>query len=163
MANCTKCGAEIGADTRFCPACGAAVQGDNNAQYQNTQYQAAPVAPAAPPAWDHTAEFDPKDISDNKVLAMLGYLMGWLGVILQLLASNNSPYVKFHMRQTMKLMVVNVLLGIVMALLFWTVIVPIAGAVMMCVFYVINIICFFQVCSGKAKEPAIIRSLGFFK
>ena len=28
---------------------------------------------------------------------------------------------------------------------------------------VLKVICFFQICSGKAKEPAIIRSLGFLK
>ena len=47
--------------------------------------------------------------------------------------------------------------------LFFTVIVPIAAAVMFIVFEVIAIICFFQVCQGKAVEPAIIRSLGFLK
>lgn len=39
---------------------------------------------------DHTAEFDPTDISDNKVLAMIPYLLGVIGVIITLLASGNS-------------------------------------------------------------------------
>ena len=49
------------------------------------------------------------------------------------------------------------------ALLFWTIIVPVAYGVMSCIFLVLRVICFFQICSGKAKEPAIIRSLGFLK
>ena len=28
---------------------------------------------------------------------------------------------------------------------------------------VLKVICFFQICNGKAKEPAIIRGLGFLK
>lgn len=94
---------------------------------------------------------------------MLGYIMGWLGIVLQLLASNNSPYVRFHMRQALKLLVVNTFMGIVAVVLMFTFIVPIAAAIMYVVFMVISIICFFQVCQGKAVEPAIIRSLGFLK
>lgn len=33
----------------------------------------------------------------------------------------------------------------------------------MIILLVLRIISFFQICSGKAKEPAIIRSLGFLR
>lgn len=112
---------------------------------------------------DHTAEFSPKDISENKVIAMIPYLMGTVGIILALLASKESPYVAFHVRQAMKLAVCNVLLGICMGVLFWTVIVPIAAAVCMIIILVVRIISFFQICSGKAKEVAIVGSFGFLK
>ena len=55
----------------------------------------------------------------------------------------------------------TVLLAIAAALLAWTFLVPIAAGIAMVVLMVIKIICFFQVCKGKAKEPAIVRSLGF--
>lgn len=113
--------------------------------------------------FDHTAEFDPKDISDNKVMSMLVYLMGWIGIIIALLGSSSSPYVAFHVRQALKLIAVNILMSICAVLLCWTLIVPLAYAIMSVVFFVIKIICFFQVCSGKAKEPAIIRNLNFLK
>ena len=86
-----------------------------------------PSQPNYVPAFDHTAEFDPKDISDNKVFAMLGYLLGIFGIIISLLASRTSEYTMFHVRQALKFM---------------------AG-----VLGVIKIICFFQICQGKAKEP----------
>ncbi len=54
-------------------------------------------------------------------------------------------------------------MAICAVILCWTLIVPIAAAVMYIVFFVIRIICFFQICCGKAKEPVIIRSLGFLK
>lgn len=113
--------------------------------------------------YDHTAEFDPQDISDNKVFAMLGYLLGTVGIIIALLASRKSPFTMFHVRQALKFTVVNILMLVCVVLLFWTIIVPVAYGVMSCIFLVLRVICFFQICSGKAKEPAIIRSLGFLK
>ena len=129
---------------------------------QGAPYQQYAQAPVFDP-YDHTAEFSPKDISDNKVIAILVYLMGTIGVIIALLASKESPYVAFHLRQGLKFLVVEVLVGIVSAVLFFTLIVPIAGGIFLIVLWVIKIICFFQICCGKAKEPAIIRSLGFLK
>lgn len=120
------------------------------------------AAPAYDP-YDHTAEFDPKDISDNKVFAMLCYLMGIFGIIIALLASNSSKYAMFHVRQALKFEVVNILMLICTLVLFWTIIVPVAYGIMSAVLWVIKIICFFQICSGKAKEPAIIRSLKFLR
>ena len=129
---------------------------------QGAPYQQYAQAPVFDP-YDHTAEYSPKDISDNKVIAILVYLMGTIGIIIALLASKESPYVAFHLRQGLKFLVVEVLVGIVSAVLFFTLIVPIAGGIFLIVLWVIKIICFFQICSGKAKEPAIIRSLGFLK
>ncbi len=140
-------------------------QNNVNSQQQtqnNVNPQPYPYNPPYDP-YDHTSEFDPKDISDNKVMAMLVYLMGWLGIVLALLAGNTSPYAAFHVRQALKFEVVTVLMGLCSIFLFWTFIVPIAAAIMTIVFFVIRIICFFQICSGKAKEPPIIRSLGFLK
>lgn len=129
---------------------------------QGAPYQQYAQAPVFDP-YDHTAEYSPKDISDNKVIAILVYLMGTIGIIIALLASKESPYVALHLRQGLKFLAVEVLVGIVSAVLFFTLIVPIAGGIFLIVLWVIKIICFFQICSGKAKEPAIIRSLGFLK
>ena len=129
---------------------------------QGAPYQQYAQAPVFDP-YDHTAEYSPKDISDNKVIAILVYLMGTIGIIIALLASKESPYVAFHLRQGLKFLIVEVLVGIISAVLFFTLIVPIAGGIFLIVLWVIKIICFFQICTGKAKEPAIIRSLGFLK
>lgn len=157
MKYCPKCGAQMEDNAAFCPNCG------NNAQPNNSPYQAPVYAAPEPDPFDHTEEFDAKDISENKVLCMLVYLMGAIGIIYALLAGKDSKYVAFHVRQALKFEVVTILLGIVMALLFWTIIVPIVGGVCLAIVLVLKVICFFQICSGKAKEPAIIRSLGFLK
>ncbi|MGN0414764.1 MAG: zinc-ribbon domain-containing protein [Agathobacter sp.] len=186
---CPKCGSEVSEGSAFCTKCGAAL-GANAQQTNNGMPQGAPqpdaqqagngmpygsqqmnngVPPYGMPQQpymdpkDHTAEFDSKDVSDNKVMAMLPYLMGTIGIIIALLASRESPYTYFHVRQAAKISVVTVLVGLITAVLCWTVIVPIAGGVCVVILLVVRIISFFQVCSGKAKEAAIVSSFGFLK
>lgn len=154
MAFCSNCGTQIQEGTTFCANCGAPVG--------VPQQPIAPVVPAFDPA-DHTAEFDPQDISDNKVLAMTPYILSTAGVIIALLAGQQSPYVMFHARQALKLDIVTILLSVITAVLVWTVIVPIVGVVAIAVLVVIRLIAFFQVCKGQAKEPAIIKNLNFLK
>lgn len=163
MKFCSNCGNQIADDAVFCPFCGSntAVPG-NGAPANNGSTIYAPPAPYFDP-YDHTADFDPKDISDNKVISMLVYLMGIFGVLIALLASRDSAYAGFHVRQSLKFTVVEILVGIITALLCWTVIVPIAAAVVYVILLVLKVIAFFSICSGKAKEPAIIRNLGFLK
>lgn len=165
MKTCPTCNQPVDDGAAFCGNCGAPLgqqQPDanpNGAQqppYGAYQPYQAPVNP-----YDHTADFDAKDISENKVYCMFAYLSGFIGIIIALLASGSSPYIRFHIRQVLKFSVVDVLLGIVAALTAWTFIVPIAAGIMFLVLLVIKIICFFQVGSGKAVEPAIIRNLNF--
>ena len=146
MKFCPKCGAQLDDAAIFCPACGTNFQSGA----QSNQY-------------DHTAEFDAKDVSDNKPYAMLVYLMGIIGIFIALLAARDSKYLQFHIRQVIKFQVTQVLVGIVMAVLFFTIIIPIAGAIFLGVLFVIQIICFFRICSGKSVEPEIIRSFKFMK
>ena len=96
---------------------------------------------------------------------MLSYLFGLIGVAIALLASisGRSDYINFHVRQAVKFAVVNVLLALIVAVLCWTVVVPIAGGICEIIIIVLKIIAFFQVCFGKSKEPAIIRSFPFLK
>jgi uncharacterized membrane protein len=149
MAFCPNCGAQVEDGVAFCPQCGTGLNG------------AAPMPPID--IYDHTVEFHPQDISDNKVYAMLCYLMGTIGIIIALLASAESPYLKFHIRQAVKLSVTSMLTWIAAVVLCWTIIVPIAAIVLVAALFVIRIISFFQICSGRAVEPAIVRSLNFLR
>lgn len=165
MKICPKCNAQVDDNVMFCSTCG------NNfaANAQQQTYQAPPqpnYQPNYQPAYDpydHTSEFEAKDISENKVISMLVYLMGAIGIVIALLASNTSPYAAFHVRQALKFTVVEILVAICTVFLFWTILVPIAAGILMTTLTVIKFICFFQICAGKAKEPAIIRSLGFLR
>ncbi len=169
MKTCTRCNNTVEDTACFCGNCGNQVNTDNsqvNFTPPQQHYYQAPQAPTYAPVYDpydHTAEFDAKDISENKVFCMLVYLMGAIGTVIALLARTSSPYVAFHVRQALKFMVVEILASLCAVLLFWTAIVPVAYAVLMVILTVIKVICFFQICSGKAKEPAIIRNLQFLR
>lgn len=180
MKICPTCNTELDDQAVFCHNCGAR-QGEQQQQptgqpqpgytppnyqpnytYQQPNGYAPPMYQPYDP-YDHTAEYDQKDISENKVLCMLVYLMGTIGIIIALLAGKDSKYLNFHVRQALKFSVVEILVALVTVVLCWTVIVPIVAGVLAVVLLVVKIICFFQICSGKAKEPVIIRSLGFLK
>lgn len=164
MKICPNCHAQLDDSSIFCTSCGTqfgAVPPQQNAV--PPQQNAVPPQPAFAPAYDpydHTAEFDPKDISDNKVFAMICYLMGFIGIIVALLATNSSKYAMFHVRQALKIEVASILSIFVLIIPFlgW-----IAFPILQGIIWVIKIISFFQICSGKAKEPAIIRSFGFLR
>ena len=123
MKTCPNCKAQIEDSAAFCTACGT--------RFDAAQGAPAPVAPAAPVVdpFDHTAEFDPKDISENKVVAMLTYILSFIGILIALHIGKESPYASFHLRQALKFLVLDALLTICGAVLVWTIVVPIAAAV----------------------------------
>ncbi len=145
MKFCTKCGTQCEDNANVCQSCGTAF---------------APVAAAAVDPKDHTAEFDAKDISDNKVIAMLPYVLPVFGLIIAILMASTSKYVQFHVRTVLKFTVIEALLAFVNIIPLLGQIAYVVGVVI-CV--VLRIIAFFQICNGKAKDPAIISSLGFLK
>ena len=176
MKFCSKCGFQCDDFAAACPSCGNAFATTASAPVAPQAPVSAPVQPpmgapvqapmmaqpvmvAANP-FDHTAEFDAKDISDNKVYAMLCYIFGLLGVIVAAICAKESPFVKFHMTWALRSCIIMVLCELLMIVPFlgWF-----AAPICMIIILVLQIIAFFQVCGGKAKEMAIIRSFGFLK
>ncbi len=149
-----------GAGQAAYPPPGAGYQSNFQSNYQ-TYPGAIPNPTPAYDIYDHTAEFDPADISENKCFALLTYLLGAIGILLAALVSHDSAYVRFHLRQAVKFTVVNILLGIVAGVLCFTVIVPIAAGVCYVIMFVLKIIAVIQIFGGRAVEPYIIRNLGF--
>lgn len=169
MKVCPICHSQNGDDSYYCTMCGNRLPDDiqpmpYQPQAQQTSYQMPyqqPIPVYNP--YDHTAEFEAQDVAKNKLYAMVMYLLSVVGILIALLGAKDSAYVQFHLRQSLKFVIVETLLGLLAGLLFFTIIVPIAAGVALAVVEVIRFITFFQVCGGKAKEPAIIRSLGFLK
>jgi uncharacterized membrane protein len=56
-------------------------------------------------AKDKTAEFDPRDIADNKAIAILSYLF-WL-VLIPIFAARNSKFARFHANQGLVMAVIE--------------------------------------------------------
>ena len=89
MKYCPHCGAEIADDVRFCPTCG-----------KETVIVVNNTAP----------QFDPQDIADNKMLAMLGYLtMG----VLPMIGCRNSAFAMHHVNQALWIFIGTLLCGLV--------------------------------------------------
>ena len=116
MKYCPRCGAEIADDVRFCPTCGK-----ETVIVVNNQ----------------DPQFDPQDIADHKMLAMLGYLtMG----ILPMVGCRNSAYAMHHVNQALWIFIGSLLCGLVciIPLLGW--IVGAIGSIFLLVCEIIGII-----------------------
>ena len=181
MKMCPNCRNQITDEAVYCPICGngigtapqfTAQQTPPPQPDYSTAYQQPPVTAPVPyvDPFDHTDKFDAADISENKVLAMLCYLLGPIGILMSQLAAGKSKYAAFHIRQAMLLTVAEILGLLVLAVgaflllelrmrAFVMFIIPIAliGLVGL------HLICFFQICKGKAKEVYIVRNLKFLK
>ena len=90
MKYCPHCGAEIADDVRFCPTCGKET--------------------VITVTVNNDPQFDPQDIADNKMLAMLGYLTCG---ILPMLGARNSAYAMHHTNQALWIFIGSLLCGLV--------------------------------------------------
>lgn len=137
----------------------------NTAPMSYTQPMTPPVAPVTAPVdpADHTAEFTAEDVSAHKVYALLVYIAGIVGIIPALLIGKDSPYLKFHIQQKMKMMVSSLLVTMVASVTSILVLPVIAAAVVAVVIFVLNLICFFKTASGKSVEVPLIKDIKLFK
>ncbi|MCH5324013.1 MAG: zinc-ribbon domain-containing protein [Eubacterium sp.] len=174
MATCKKCGVEIPEGATVCPACGEPV-GNAAANFAQNVMNTA----------DSTAEFDPTDIENNKILSLFAYL-GILFLI-PLLAAPNSKYARFHTNQGLVLFIFDIVVGVVLGILsaiiggiigaaaaadpfgalgalgvFSTIMGIIIGLVYLCIL-VIVIIGIVNAVTGKAKELPIIGKIKILK
>ena len=108
MKFCDNCAARVSDDAVFCANCGMSLTSDSAPSQNNTQgapqssaspaentsyntygdYYQQPYIPTDP--FDHTHEFSPEEISENKVFAACVYILGVMGLIIGLLAANSS-------------------------------------------------------------------------
>jgi uncharacterized membrane protein len=114
-----------------------------------------------------TTEFDPADIEQNKVMAILAYI-GIL-VIVPLLAAKQSPYARYHTVQGFNLFVIAVacyiVLQILMAILplFVSAILSFLFSLLSIALLVLAIIGIINAAQGKAKELPVIGGMRILK
>ena len=90
MAFCTKCGSHIENDVKFCPQCGAPVEGPAPSSTAEELERALETQ-------DTTGGYSAQDIADNKLLCILCYF--GLLLLIPLLVKKDSPFVRFHCNQ----------------------------------------------------------------
>ena len=149
MAFCKNCGQELPTDAQNCPNCGTAVESGN------FQAAASDALQKATKTEDFTNQFDPQDIANNKVWAVLAYL-GWL-VLLPLLISpaKDSPYVRFHTNQGLILLIAS-MLSVVLSFIC-------IGVITGIICFVLMIIGIINACNGHAKNLPIIGKFRLLK
>ena len=108
---------------------------------------------------DHTREFDPWDIDDNRLVAVLPYLFSVFGMIAAVLIQD-SPFVRFHLKNEIRLTVAAFIACIVCLVPFigWFV-----GGIFLIILCVLKVIVIIQVLSGKAKEIPFLCTIDFLK
>lgn len=149
MAFCKNCGQEIPAEAQACPNCGTAVEAQ-------AQPQAAPAAPQqATKTKDFTNQYDPKDIEDNKLMAILAYL-SWL-ILIPILVSpaKDSPFVRFHVNQGLILFIASFISGLLTPVCI--------GVITGIICFVLMIIGIVNAANGQAKELPIIGKFRILK
>lgn len=187
MKVCPICSKTFEDDKSFCTLCGSKLA--DEVEYEAPVAPAPVVTPVAPPTvpaapvtppasklepeaieraqavavFDHTAEFDAEDIKENKLYAILVYLLGIIGIIIAKLCAGESKFVAFHIREELKLVIVQTLCALITAVSFYLVVTPAAFGVISVILLVLRIIAFFKTAGGKAEEVAIIRNFTFLK
>jgi len=179
MAFCKNCGTQMDDSTKFCPSCGTgteptAPQQPTQQQTQQPQYQQAPPTPPnnfsdmlnTP---DTTSQYDPKDMADNKTMAILSYILFFVPLLMGL--HKTSPFVKFHANQGTVLFIAAALYGVAYGILTAILIfIPIIGWLIimllglasllflgLCIMGIINAV------NGQAKQLPVIGKFNIIK
>ena len=205
MKRCGSCNYECEDYRTVCPRCGKPLGGNASVRPGgNTQRPVVGrVQPGPSPAahrgmaygyimpHDHTMEFTSEEITMGKPFAMVNYLFGWIGILICLIYRSNN-YVRFHVRENVKYIIICLLsdtalsfLGVMFMLLGYIAEgnYIIAGnawgpnevlarislfffALIFLVHFVIKIfqiICFVRVGMGKALEAPFVRKFNFMR
>ena len=135
MKYCPHCGAEIADDVRFCPTCGK----ETVVVVTNTDPQ-----------------FDPQDIADNRIMAMLGYLsMG----VLPMLGCRNSAFAMHHVNQALWIFIGSMLCSLAAGILAFTFIIPILAGIALIVLFVFEIMGIVRALKGSGKYLPFVKKL----
>ncbi len=125
--------------------------------FQQPQYQ-QPYVSYDPS--DHTGEFDPQDIADNRLFAVLTYFFTCVAAILVGIYVKESAFVKFHIKNAIRFFIAQILVVLLLIIPFlgW-----IAAIICSIILFVVKIIAIVWAFQGKAKDIPIIGSIGFLK
>ncbi|MBO4873279.1 MAG: hypothetical protein J5496_07675 [Lachnospiraceae bacterium] len=109
---------------------------------------------------DHTDEFDPSDIEQNKFMAILAYL-SWL-VLIPLFAAKGSRFARFHCNQGIVLAIAEIIAWALFGILKK---IPLIGWIFGALSWILSLICLvmavigiINAVGGKAKDLPVIGS-----
>lgn len=114
---------------------------------------------------DTTSQFDPNDIQQNKVMAVLAYL-SWL-VLVPIIGAKNSPFARFHANQGLVLAIAEIICWVVLGIL---VKLPLIGWIFGLIEGIFSLVCLIfaiigivNAANGRAKELPIVGKFRVLK
>lgn len=153
MITCKQCGTQVEEGVKHCTNCGAPIEAPVQ---QNQTVDLSEKFNELNNTADTTSEYDAQDIENNKVMALLAYII----FLIPLLAAKDSKFARFHTNQGLVLFLCALLSSViaVIPLIGW-IIAPIAGVIIT----VLAIIGIINALGGKAKELPIIGKFKILK
>ena len=162
MAYCTKCGAEIEENAKFCSSCGSPVGNTENANNQGASKVNEFINDFTNTA-DTTSQFTQDDISKNKGMGILAYLS--ILVLIPIFAAKDSKFARFHANQGLLLLIASIatslisnIVGILNLSLFGVIFSIFFGLVDLLIL-ALAIIGIVNAAQGKAKDLPIIGNI----
>nr|WP_195276408.1 zinc-ribbon domain-containing protein [Anaerotruncus rubiinfantis] len=172
MAFCGKCGTKFEDGARFCPSCGApsasAAPRQAAATATHAPPQAAPAAHQQPAAPGSPMQADLQDAQDNKVMAVLAYII----FLIPLFAAKDSKFARFHTNQGIILVIGAIIYGVLFSVLSgilfaisWQLGLAVTGILGLVgwVFTVFAIIGIVHACKGEMKPLPLIGGIKILK
>lgn len=149
---------------------GTAVPPQMPAQPAPVPPQPAPVAPQPAPAAPQAGGFDPQDVQQNKLMAILAYF-GIL-VIIPILAAKDSKFAKFHANQGLVLCICSIVLWVALSIIstlvykfafFLGMIISLLSFLVYIGIFVLAILGIVNAAKGEAKELPLIGKYQILK
>ena len=151
MAFCTKCGSHLENDVKFCPQCGAPVEGPAPSSTAEELERAFETQ-------DTTGGYTAQDIAENKLMCILCYF--GLLLLIPLLVKKDSSFVRFHCNQGLVLFLFNIIASIVSVIPFIGWLVGIVASIAGVIFWVLGVI---NAVNGRAKTLPLIGKITLLK
>lgn len=176
MTYCGKCGTKVEEGIKFCPGCGneivaeAAAEEKVNAENKTANNDFSEKIASLNNTADTTADFDAKDIEQNKIMGVLAYL-SWL-VLIPIFAAPKSKFARYHANQGLVLAISEIAYwiatAIINAILYaisWRLgsIVSTLLSIINIGFLIITVIGIINAANGKAKELPIVGKFKILK
>lgn len=178
MPFCTKCGSQVEEGQNFCSNCGCPIGGYQAQANAGAQHSASGGNSFADGVNgfindientdDHSADYNPADISANRGVAVLAYI-GIL-VIVPLIIGKDSPFARFHSNQGLVLLILEIICGIIGGVITGVFSVIHLGFIGSIITLIINVCLFALIiigivyaAQGKAKELPLIGKIKIIK
>ena len=118
---------------------------------------------------DHTSEFDPTDIQNNKTMGILSYI--GLLVLIPIFAAKNSKFARFHANQGLVLVIAQAIVYTVLSITAFILgRIPFIGWLFSLIIWILypvvvipSIIGIINAAKGQAKELPIIGGIKILK